>query len=60
MVFLYEGKIIFELKSHQFLNKTNTIKNNVRIIICDNADESKTLKENFSKHSNMSTFNLHN
>ena len=33
-----------------FLNKTKTVKKNVKIIFCDNAGENKTIEENYAEY----------
>ena len=59
MVIIHEGKILFEWKIHHFKNKNKYYKENVKIIICYNVGESKTLEENFAKHWNILFLNLH-
>ena len=41
-----------------FLNKMNTMRKNVKINICDNVVENKTLEENCMKYLNKLTLNL--
>ena len=51
-----QRKIILTEKVTPFLDKTNTMKKNVKIIYCDGVGENKTLEENCAEKSKEINF----